>query len=58
MAAKYWIKLYHEILHDPKMGRLPDNLWRRCIELFLLAGELGAEVDEDDKGHLPPPPEN
>jgi hypothetical protein len=53
MAAKYWIKLYHEILQDPKMGRLPDNLWRRCIELFLLAGELGAEIDEDEKGHLP-----
>lgn len=54
MAAKYWIKLYHEILHDPKMGRLPDNLWRRCIELFLLAGELGCEVvEEDEKGVLP-----
>lgn len=41
MAAKYWIKLYHEILHDPKMGRLPDRLWRRAIELFLIAGETG-----------------
>lgn len=47
MASKYWIKLYHEVLHDPKMGRLPDNLWRRAIELFLLAGEL------DAKGNLP-----
>lgn len=40
MPSKYWIKLYHEILNDPKMGSLPDNLWRRTIELFLLAGEL------------------
>lgn len=47
MAAKYWLKLYHEILHDPKMGRLPDNIWRRAIELFLMAGEL------DDQGRLP-----
>jgi hypothetical protein len=47
MASKYWIKLYHEILHDPKMGRLPDNVWRRAIELFLLAGEL------DEGGKLP-----
>ena len=47
MASKYWIKLYHEILHDKKMARLPDNLWRRCIELFLLAGEY------DDDGQLP-----
>jgi hypothetical protein len=46
--SKYWIKLYHEILHDPKMGRLPDNLWRRTIELFLMAGEL------DQDGELPP----
>jgi len=47
MAAKYWIKLYHEILEDSKMGRLPDNLWRRSIELFLMAGEL------DSDGQLP-----
>lgn len=43
MASKYWIKLYHEILEDPKMGKLPDNLWRRAIELFLLAGDLDLE---------------
>jgi len=29
MGSPYWIKLYHEILNDPKMGRLPDRLWRR-----------------------------
>lgn len=48
MAAKYWIKLYHEVLDDPKMGRLPDHVWRRVIELFLLAGEY------DKDGELPP----
>lgn len=47
MGAKYWIKLYHEILHDKKMARLTDNVWRRCIELFLLAGEY------DTAGQLP-----
>ena len=25
MASRYWIKLYHEILDDPKMGRLTDR---------------------------------
>lgn len=50
MSAKYWIKLYHEILDDPKMGRLPDRLWRRTIEMFLLAGEM----DQED-GRLPAP---
>ena len=49
MASKYWIKLYHEILHDPKMGKLPDHLWRRTIEAFLIAGEYG------DDGRLPCP---
>lgn len=39
MASKYWIKLYHEILDDPKMARLSDECWRRAIELFLLAGD-------------------
>lgn len=51
MKSKYWIKLYHEILDDPKMGRMPDNLWRRTIELFLLAGEMdqnGLLSDIDD----------
>jgi len=47
MASKYWIKLYHEILEDDKMGTLPDNLWRRAIELFLMAGQI------DDDGNLP-----
>jgi hypothetical protein len=38
---RIWIKLYLEILDDPKMGRLPDHLWRRSIELFLFAGRNG-----------------
>lgn len=37
MAAKPWLKLYTEILEDPKMGRLSDRLFRRVIEIFLLA---------------------
>jgi hypothetical protein len=41
MTKRIWIKLYLEILDDPKMGQLPDWLWRRAIELFLLAGENG-----------------
>lgn len=41
MTSRYWIKLYIEILDDPKMGVLPDWLWRRAIELFLAAGENG-----------------
>jgi len=47
MASKYWIKLYHEILDDPKMGRMSDRLWRRTIEMFLMAG------DYDKDGELP-----
>jgi hypothetical protein len=48
MASKYWIKLYHEILDDPKMGRLDDALFRRAVECFLAAGDLGRD------GALPP----
>lgn len=47
MVAKFWIKLYHEILDDPKMGKMSDRLWRRTIELFLLAGR------HDQNGELP-----
>jgi len=48
MASNYWIKLYHEILDDPKMGRLDDHLFRRVVELLLIAGET-------DKGGVLPP---
>lgn len=43
MASNYWIKLYIEILNDPKMARLSDHLFRRAIELFLLAGSHGQD---------------
>ena len=39
MSGNYYMKLYHDILRDPKMGRLSDSAFRRCIELFLLASE-------------------
>jgi hypothetical protein len=41
MTTRIWIKLIIEILDDPKMGRLPNPLWRRAVELFLLAGREG-----------------
>ena len=45
MALKnnYWMKLWFDILRDPKMGMLPDRLWRRVIELFLIAGQHGED---------------
>jgi DnaD/phage-associated family protein len=43
----YWIKLYHEVLHDPKIGQINDRLFTCMIKLFLLAGENG------EKGLLP-----
>ena len=48
MPSKYWIKLYIEILDDLKMGMMSDTMWRRTIELFLVAGEYAEE------GKLPP----
>jgi hypothetical protein len=41
--ADYWIKLYHEILDDPKMATMSDHLWRRTIELFMAAGRINKE---------------
>jgi hypothetical protein len=43
MPAKYWIKLWVELLDDPKMGSLPHWLWRRFIEFCLVAGEVGRD---------------
>lgn len=45
--ADYWAKVYIEIIDDPKMATLPDRLWRRIIELFLLAKKI------NNGGHLP-----
>lgn len=45
---RYWVKLYTEIINDPKMGRLTDRQFRTCINLFALAGEI------DQDGALPP----
>jgi hypothetical protein len=47
--ADYWIKVYHEILDDPKMATMPDRLWRRTMEIFLLSGKLS----KDKSGFLP-----
>jgi hypothetical protein len=40
MANYYWIKLFIEILDDPKMGRLTEHQWNCAIKLFLLAGDM------------------
>ena len=47
MASAYWIKLYHELLHERKIATLDDHLWRRMIECFLMAGE------QSENGNLP-----
>jgi DnaD/phage-associated family protein len=48
MASKYWIKLWHVMLDDPKVARLNDSAYRLFVECLLLAGEL------DEGGLLPP----
>jgi hypothetical protein len=40
MSGYYWVKLYTEIINDPKMATLPDRLWRRIVELFAIAGDF------------------
>jgi hypothetical protein len=42
MGSYVWAKVFIEILDDPKMGRLSDRLWRRTIELVLMAKEIDA----------------
>lgn len=42
MSSNY-IKLHYKILDEQKSGLLPDNLWRRLVELSLFAGELNKD---------------
>jgi len=46
--ANFWMKLYVEILDDPKVGRIPEYLFARMIKLFLVAKETNRD------GLLPP----
>lgn len=39
MSSMPWIKLYTEMLDDPKIGRLADAIKWRFVSLVLLAGE-------------------
>ncbi|KKN35209.1 hypothetical protein LCGC14_0785810 [marine sediment metagenome] len=48
MPSNYWLKLYHEILHDAEFAKLDDRLWRRVIEFSLFASREGS-----DKNILP-----
>lgn len=45
--ADYWIKLYLEMLDDPKMATLPDHQYKAMIEFMLCAGR------ENKDGILP-----
>mgnify|MGYP002389939126 FL=1 len=44
---KYWIKLFIEMLDDPKVATLPDRLYRRWVEVMMLAGKA------DKEGEIP-----
>ena len=46
-GRNHWIKLYVEMLHDPKIGLLTDDLKWRFTSVLLLAGEI------DEGGFLP-----
>jgi len=45
--AKPWIKLWVEMLSDPKVARLSDDQYRKFIEVLLLAGY------QNESGKLP-----
>jgi len=46
-SRTHWIKLYVEMLDDPKVGLLPDSVKWRWVSVLLLAGEL------NEDGYLP-----
>jgi hypothetical protein len=41
VRRQYWIKLWLEILEDEKVSPLPDRLWRRFVEVCLVASAAG-----------------
>ena len=43
-----WMKLYVEILDDPKMGKMTDSLFRNTILIFLIACKNGGSGELPD----------
>lgn len=41
--SRVWVKLYTEMLHDPKVGQLSDGAYRLFVELILIAGKVDLE---------------
>jgi hypothetical protein len=60
MAIRRYLKLTMRILDDYKIAHLPDHLWRRLIELRLIAvfeySEWQERSDDFELGDLPPAP--
>lgn len=53
MKSRYWEKLWHDILNDPKLGPLPREVKWTFVSLILVAGMQPEPRD----GTLPPLPE-
>ena len=49
-GKKLWVKLWLELLDDPKICTLSDELYRFVMELYMYAGE---KVEEGKEGYLP-----
>jgi len=47
-GGRYWIKLYLEMLDDPKVAMLSHELFRRWIELLMVAGLWGRDGELPD----------
>jgi hypothetical protein len=47
MGMRWWMKLYNEILDDPKIARMSDGLFRAFVMLLAAANEAG------EAGRLP-----
>ncbi|MCH7617335.1 MAG: hypothetical protein IIB18_05685, partial [Chloroflexi bacterium] len=48
-AKMPWFRLYHDVLNNPKVQRLPARLFRTWVNLLCLASENG------ERGTLPAP---
>ena len=47
LMAGLWMKLYYNTLENPAIGKLSDHLYRRFMELYMIAGR------ESENGVLP-----
>jgi len=46
-----WFRFYNEVLHDPKVQKLPGELFKTWVNILCIASKYGGEIPVADLSH-------